>query len=132
YALIEINDPTQTRAGLESEDPFKKRAGLIALDQMDRGDLKVNEVTPFLDTRRGALLNQTANWIISHRKEWAGPIASYLEAELLNHAGNPGLRERLQSLASAPAMQAMLAGVAGRESAPREARLLSFDVLREA
>jgi putative heme-binding domain-containing protein len=137
YALIEINSPLETRQGLKSQSPAETRAALVALDQMDRGDLKPEEVTRFLDPSRAALLNHTANWIISHRREWAGPVASHLEAELLNLNGSAvpersDLPDRLQKLASAPAMQSMLAAVAGRESAPRTARVVALDALRQA
>ena len=37
YALIQIDDPEATRAGLKSSNPAAQRTALIALDQMDHG-----------------------------------------------------------------------------------------------
>ncbi len=134
FALIEINDPAATRAGLRSQNVFEQRAALIALDQMENGDLKAEEVTAYLDSGRGPLLNQTANWIIAHRKEWGGSVASYLRSSLLGLKAGSGdqadLEQQLQALAGAPAIQVMLSAVAADETAPRPGRSLALQALK--
>jgi putative membrane-bound dehydrogenase-like protein len=137
FALIEIDDAKATRAGLKSEHALTQRAALIALDQMDSGDLKPEEVTAFLEAGRDPVLNQAANWIIAHHKDWGGPVAEYLETELLGSkkasaAERGELEQRLQNLAGSPAIQQMLANVSAGESAPREARLLALDALKRS
>ena len=48
YALIEIDDPAATRAGLQSDRPWTRRAALIALDQMDGGGLEPTKIAALL------------------------------------------------------------------------------------
>jgi putative heme-binding domain-containing protein len=63
YALIEINDPIATQAGLTiryiAGEPDIRRGALIALDQMDSGELTAADVVPLLDADDAAL-RQTA------------------------------------------------------------------------
>ena len=56
-------------------------AALIALDQMDGGDLKPDEVIPLLndaDERRRAV----ANWILGHHPDWGATLAGYFRERL--------------------------------------------------
>jgi hypothetical protein len=74
YALIELNDPGINRHrpdGLAS-----RRAALIALDQMDNGGLKPEQVTPLLASSN-TILKQTAQWIVSHHPEWGEALAGF-------------------------------------------------------
>src|SRR5258707_803886 len=48
YALIELGDPKGVAAGLGATSSFEKRTALIALDQMDQGGLKAENVSPLL------------------------------------------------------------------------------------
>ena len=55
YALIELDQPDQTLAGLSSEAAAVRRAALIALDQMDSGKLTPEMVAPLLEANDEAL-----------------------------------------------------------------------------
>src|SRR5262249_26139482 len=44
FALIEIGNPEETSAGLQSKDPRATRAAIVALDQMDGGGLDPKRV----------------------------------------------------------------------------------------
>ena len=61
-ALIDIEAPAPVHAGLSSGHPGIRRAALIALDQMNGGDLKPTEVLPFLSAA-DERLRTAANWV---------------------------------------------------------------------
>jgi putative heme-binding domain-containing protein len=96
YALIEVADPKATFAGLQSRSPGAQRAALIALDQMDEGKLASATVLPLLNSS-DSLLKQTATWIIGHRREWAGELASFFRRRLTEFASAPENSAELQS-----------------------------------
>src|SRR5260221_9602631 len=50
YALIEIGSREATLAALSDPSPLVRRAGLVALDQMEHGDLTRDLTVPLLDT----------------------------------------------------------------------------------
>ncbi|HEX6984900.1 MAG TPA: PVC-type heme-binding CxxCH protein, partial [Planctomycetaceae bacterium] len=50
YALIEIDDPGRTRAGLEADAPGTVRAALLAVDQMPGGGLRAEEAIARLES----------------------------------------------------------------------------------
>jgi putative membrane-bound dehydrogenase-like protein len=84
YALIEINDRKATLAGLASEHPGVRRAALIALDQMDVGNLTRELVAPLLATDDAALMRSIIE-ILGRHPDWAdalrGTLASWLALE---------------------------------------------------
>ena len=63
YALIEINDPASTAAGLQAATSRARRTALIALDQMDDGALDPGSVVSLLDST-DPVLKETAWWIV--------------------------------------------------------------------
>lgn len=77
YALIEIADPAQTREGLADPAPHVQRAALIALDQMDRGDLTRADVAPLLASSDHDL-QQAALVVIGKNPAWADEIVELL------------------------------------------------------
>ncbi len=112
YALIQIAAPAETRAGLRSDYPAQRRAALIALDQMDGGNLGAEELLPSLGSP-DADLRSAAIWILRRHPAWA-PAAAGLVDELLSAAGpnqpiTPPQLELLRILAAAPAVQNKLA-----------------------
>ena len=126
YALIEISAGNETRVGLSSSNSLTRRAALIALDQMATNTLKPADVVPLL-TSNDAVLKQTANWIIAHRKDWGADLAGYFEQRLkaksLTTVDRASLAEQISRLASTPAIQELVRGAAGDEAAPtRNAR----------
>jgi len=81
YALIEIADPVVVAESLQSENASTKRVALLALDQMDGGGLKAEQVTPLLSSSDSGLV-ETARWIVSQHPEWGGELAGYFEQQL--------------------------------------------------
>ena len=81
YALIEIGDATGTAVGLKSENASTRRIALVALDQMQGGGLKPDQVMPLLSSTN-ASLKQTALWILGHRPDWTNELAKYFQQRL--------------------------------------------------
>ncbi len=123
YALIEINSPKSLRAELgrypvnpanateQAVSARVWRAGLIALDQMDAGDLKPEDVTPFLASPDAAL-RKTAAWIAGHHPDWGGALAGFFRQRLsatdLSDADRAELGRQLAQFAGDAAIQKML------------------------
>ncbi|HEX7861680.1 MAG TPA: PVC-type heme-binding CxxCH protein [Verrucomicrobiae bacterium] len=84
YALIEINSPEAIRSHLKAYEKkapvpaFMQRAALIALDQISSGALRADDVIPLL-TSADSVLQQTARWIVGHRKDWGKELAHHFE-----------------------------------------------------
>ncbi len=125
YALIEINDPTATRAGLA--DQSKQRIALVALDQMDSGDLKPEEVLPFLKSP-DAELRQTAAWVAGHHPDWGGALAGFFRERIgadLNEADRAELEKQLAQFISNDAVQQLLAeSLAANSTTPVACQML--------
>ena len=86
YALIELNDENQTRAGFGSDNPMVQRGAMIALDQARTPQLQADDITPLLaagdaDLRKLAIDTAT-------RRKWIAPIRTFLE-ESLDGSINP-------------------------------------------
>ena len=115
YALIEIGDAASTAAGLAATASGSRRASLVALDQIDGGQLKPEALIPLL-TSSDPVLSQTAWWIAGRHPEWGGALASFFETRLeIGHLGGTErdtLTQKLALFASAPAIQALLARTA--------------------
>src|SRR5262249_48816250 len=77
YALIEIADREATLKGLQDPNPQVRRGALIALDQMEAGNLTTDLVTPLLNTP-DPTLQKTALAIITTHPAWAGETAGLL------------------------------------------------------
>lgn len=112
YALIELNDPKLTAAGLKNS--ATQRTALIALDQMDNGGLKSEQVTPFL-TSPDSELRKAAAWVASHHPDWGGALAGFfrerLTAKNLNDADRAELEKQLAQFAGDGAIQKLMADV---------------------
>ena len=89
YALIEIGDAASTAAGLTATASGSRRASLIALDQIDGGQVKPEGLIPLL-TSSDPVLSQTAWWIAGRHPEWGGALASFFETRLA--AGTSAVR----------------------------------------
>lgn len=81
YALIELADVRQTRLAISSHNARSKRAALIALDQMNDGNLQTEDVVPLLSADN-PLLKQTANWIVNHHSEWGESLVPYFKSRI--------------------------------------------------
>lgn len=111
FALLELNDPEKTRAGLQSDNLRIRRGALIALDQMKAGDLKVDDVLPFFDSSDGEITKTSAKIFVRH-PEWANNAASLLQRLLENpnrSAQNAEILELLvRSFVDNPAVAAVV------------------------
>jgi putative membrane-bound dehydrogenase-like protein len=134
YALIEsrANELARTYVhGFRDE----KAAALIALDQMDRSDLKAKEVQPLL-TSEDADTRKAAVWVASHHPEWGGELASYFQERLNSkdfaYADRDEMRHQLTEFLSAPEIQNIVATsleAAGTHIAKRQ---MLLEAMREA
>jgi putative membrane-bound dehydrogenase-like protein len=129
YALIEIADPVATAAsGFQAPASRARRAALIALDQMDGGGLKVDQIVSLLDSP-DPVLRDTAWWIAVRHPEWGGALAGFLETQLgasrLSAAELDGLQQKLAQLGDSAAVQQLLASTL-EHSRSREARVLAL------
>lgn len=100
YALIAIGDAPTTAAGLESKNPHTRRAALIALDQMDGGEVSAQALRAALDSDAAAV-SDAAWWIYEFHPERAGELADYFES-------HPDELSRLAKFASHPALRPLL------------------------
>src|SRR5262249_21581429 len=81
YALIEIGARQPTAQGLRSSNPHIRRTALIALDQMDGGNLQPSDIAADLVTA-DPVLKETAWWIASRHPEWGGALSGILRDRL--------------------------------------------------
>jgi putative heme-binding domain-containing protein len=132
YALIEIGDRDGLLQGLRDPSPVVRRAALIALDQMDGGNLTRGLVTPLLNTDDPAL-QQTALAIITARPGWAKEIAGLLRQWLgkteLDAARQESLRGALLAFSTDPTVQEVVAQTLRREQTPLTLRLLLLETM---
>jgi len=116
YALIEIGDAKSTAKGLDTDSPYEKRAALIALDQMDGGNLKAEMVAPLLASS-DPLQRNTAAWIASHYAEWGTALAGFFAERLgqieMSSTAQEELRSQLTEFASSTAIQQLIAARLG-------------------
>jgi putative heme-binding domain-containing protein len=135
FALIRIADREQTLQGLAAASPQVRRAALIALDQMEGGQLTREHVLPLLGADDAAL-QQAALDIVAARPAWAPDVVVFLGKELsrptLTEARQDGLHRALLGLARDAAVQKLVAQTLAGTQTPRAARLLLLDVLAQA
>jgi putative heme-binding domain-containing protein len=133
YALIESGANKIARKYFDDID--EKAAALIALDQMDRSDLKAKEVEPLL-TSEDADTRKAAVWVASHHPEWGGELASYFQERLTSkdfaYADRDELRQQLIQILHSPEIQNIVAtslDAAGTHIAKRQ---MLLEAMREA
>ena len=132
YALIEIADPSATRAGLPAADSRTQRAAMIALDQMRPSSMSPDAILPRLSSP-DSLITEAAEWIATRHPEWGGKLAGYLARELAEHRGGdaPELSARINRFAGDPAVQRVLARTV-RGNGPQPVRELALASMAEA
>ncbi len=130
YAAIEINHREATLPALLDSTPAVRRGALIALDQMDDGQLSQRMVGAQLDTADVDLQN-TALAIISRHPGWSDEIIGLLKAWLADEQplGDRAATARgvLQAFQADAAIQELVTQHLRRGSADRQQ--LMFDVL---
>ncbi|HKQ37589.1 MAG TPA: PVC-type heme-binding CxxCH protein [Verrucomicrobiae bacterium] len=127
YALIEIADAKTTAAGLQAKSVETQRAALIALDQMDNGNLQAEAVIKYLDSK-DPLLKDTAYWIVSHHAEWGEKLAKYFRdadvdpQQLASLARNTAIQDLIADLVHTERCDVALRAMAksGLKAAPEE------------
>jgi putative membrane-bound dehydrogenase-like protein len=135
FALIRIGDRDAMIAALEDPSPVVRRAGLIALDQMENGDLKASMVTPLLDPVDAAL-QQTALKVIMSRPGWSaeifGLVKQWLGEKSLEEDRQELLKGVLVSFSRDPAMQDLMARTLRDETGSDAVRLLLLEAMARA
>ncbi len=79
YSLIELKQPALVAAELKSGSPKVRKAALIALDQMDGGNLREDQVFAFL-SGDDQELRRTALWLVARHPKWSAGLVKALEA----------------------------------------------------
>lgn len=77
YALIELNEPDSTRLGLDASNPVAQRRALVALDQMDDGNLGIDQVVQLVASMNPDV-KQTATKVFAGRSDWQSQSANVL------------------------------------------------------
>ncbi len=132
FAMIRIDDSQLTAAYLTDRNPQVRRAALIALDQMDHGNLTREQVARLLDTDDPDL-QQEAMAVISRHEGWAGETMSLLRGWLtqseLGDARSAVLRGFLLAQANDPEIQQLVAESLTSALSSRKLRLLMLEVI---
>lgn len=132
YALIEIEEASATRAGLSDASPRVRRGALIALDQMDRGELDVETVAAILDTDDVAL-RQAALDVMASREGWAEHVVARLDEWLDQSTSDAASLATVRGLLTAFAQDEAVEQLIGRRLAASEtpdgARLVLLEAI---
>jgi putative membrane-bound dehydrogenase-like protein len=135
HALIQIQDREHTLAGLRDASPRVRRGALIALDQINGGDLTRDLVVPLLDTDDAAL-QQTVWGLITARPEWASEVTGLMR----DWAARPELpakrrdmlRTALLAFCKDPTVQELAAQALAQDKTPNATRLLLLGAFAQA
>ncbi len=98
YALIGIADPVGTRRGLVSNHSVVRRIALMALDQMDSGELKPEAIAALLNSN-DPILQETAATIASRHASWGGALAGQFRDQLQRTSTGEAQATLVQQLA---------------------------------
>lgn len=137
YAVIEIADARTTTVGLRNTNAAINRAALIALDQMDGGNLEAEQVIFRLDAVEPEV-RQTAEWILVRHPEWARPLVPYFEQGLrsgaFTHDAPPQeqLHRLLKAFAAQPPIQKVLAGAVANSKLPTQSRSTALRAMAQS
>ncbi len=134
FALIEIDNPQATRAGVNHPAPLVRRAALVALDQMEGG--KVTPEPILLALTLGTTspdLSSAAWWIAGRHPEWSDDLAAFFRKQLSPDQKDsvvkiPNLEDRLAEMARFPAVQSL---IGGQSPDPRRLRAMARSGLKE-
>ena len=108
-----------------------RRGALIALDQMERGALTLDLVSPLFDDG-DPKLRQASVAVAARHPEWAGSMTESLRRWLEQGGGlvQPAvLRRQLVAFSADPAVQAVIADVLERRGTPAATRVLLLEVM---
>lgn len=135
YALIEIQDADGTAKGLASTSTGTKRAALIALSEMEGGELTAKTVSPLLAST-DSVLKETASWIVGRHADWGDELAGFLQQQLadqtLTAQDQAELEQQLARFASSPSVQKLLGESPDNSSLAAGSRLLALRAMAKA
>ncbi|HVS34508.1 MAG TPA: c-type cytochrome, partial [Gemmataceae bacterium] len=135
YALIRLADPQATRMGLADASPAVQRGALIALDQMEGGGLKREEVLPLLSSADPATARAAVRVIQAHT-DWAKETLGLLRKWLQEGDADAGRQELLRGLLTAfaakPEVQDVMAQALRSERTSPFLRLLLLEAIARA
>jgi putative heme-binding domain-containing protein len=135
FALIEIAHPELTRAGLKSDNSQTRRTALIALDQMDGGGHKPEEIASLLASS-DPLIKETASWIISRHTDWGASLVGYFRQRLtddkLSADERTAIEQQLVRFARDAAVQQLVADIAQAASGANPIRLSMLRVMAQS
>jgi putative heme-binding domain-containing protein len=135
YALIEIGSREATLVALADPSPLVRRAGLVALDQMEHGDLTRDLTVPLLDTDDPDL-QQAALAVISRHEGWSDEIRKLVEQWLatteLTTSQQQALTGALLALSANEGIQNQIAAALLGATTPLENRRLLLRVISRA
>jgi putative heme-binding domain-containing protein len=135
FALIQIGDRSGLLRGLRDPSPVVRRGALIALDQMDGGNLTRELVTPLLNTDDPAL-QQTALAVITARPGWAREIAGlvrqWLGEDKLDGRRRESLRGALLAFSKDNTTQDLMAEALRKDTTPLAVRVLLLETMARA
>jgi putative heme-binding domain-containing protein len=132
YALIEISNIQALTIGLAHASPRVRRGALIALDQMDGGELTSAQVLPLLGSPDPSL-ERTALEVVSKHKTWGkeivGVLGRMLEDPQVSATRLEGLRGALAAFSGDGSVQKMIADTLSRPDVTPATRLLLLEVM---
>lgn len=135
FALIQLADRETTAAALSDPNPQIRRAALIALDQMDGGNLQREQVIPLLDTDDPRMQKAVLD-VIARHDGWAGEafalIQDWIDDPQLDDSRQSVLRGFLIARAGEPDVQQLIAGALANPTAPAASRLALLEVMSRA
>ena len=111
FALIELNDPPATLAGLSHASANVRRGSLIALDQMDSQPLRREMIVPLLSNDDPALMRALIE-ILARRADWADEqtttLATWFAEPAPSEARLANLRGAAVALIGRPQVQELI------------------------
>jgi putative heme-binding domain-containing protein len=135
YALIRIGGREELLAALQDPSANVRRAALIALDQMENGNLTPDLVTPLLDPVDAAL-QQAALKVITSHSGWSAVIVGLVKSWLAEPKLDAGREELLKgvlvSFSRDAAMQDLMAQTLRSEKTTADQRLLVLESMARA
>jgi putative heme-binding domain-containing protein len=135
YALLEIHESHATQVALLDSNPRVRRAGLLALDQMEGGQLTREQIIPLVSAADPEL-DSTVLRVLGRRPAWSDLAQSALRRWLATpRLGAPRDRageEMLTELAAHAPLQHVLAQALTSPSAPAETRALVVRTMAQA
>ncbi len=135
YALIEINDRESTLAGLDENSPSVRRGALIALDQMNAGNLTRDRIAPLLASDDADLLNAVVD-VLGRHPDWTdeldGTLADWLSLDEPTSQQLDMLRGAASALLGRPAVQQLVAKALGDLHTSPATRLVLLEALAAA